>query len=57
MGEEMNMYPPLEGNVMLYPDQRLDNDRTTHLADSEGLKNDMEMVIIYHSIYAVDWYR
>lgn len=54
MGEEMNMYPPLEGNVMLYPDQRLDNDRTTHLADSEGLKNDMEMVIMLSFIHSAD---
>lgn len=51
------MYPPLEGNVILYPDQRLDNDRTAHLTDTEGMKNDMEMVAFDDSDNFIDWYR
>ena len=38
MGENMNMYPQYESNVLLYAGQQLENERSNNLPDTEELK-------------------
>lgn len=42
----MNMYPPLEGNVILYPGQRIDNERASHIQVTGEMKTDMDIVCV-----------
>lgn len=38
MGENMNMYPQYESNVLLYAGQQLENERSNNLPGTEELK-------------------
>lgn len=42
MGEEINLYPSLDNNVILYPGQRIDRHGDIPVADP--LKNDIDLV-------------
>lgn len=42
MAEDINIYPPLEGNVLMYPTQKYVSERDTQLPVHEEIKTDVE---------------
>ena len=45
MNEDINIYPPLEGNVLMYSTQKFVNERDAQLPVHEEIKTDVEKKI------------